>query len=123
MEEDRITIEVFPDSYELVGSAAPLDATTKLGLIEDMIESGELMNPAVKPNDTVYFIYKNEVVLEGIVDSVYSQYDDTTEKYLYHVTLLNSFFNLCCSYPASEYGKTWFKNKAAADNKLKEVKG
>ena len=115
--DERITIGTI-DDYELIGSAAPSDAMQKLGELEDLIENGELMNPAVKPDDTVYFIYKDAVVLEGTVDNVLTQYDSEQEKYFYHVILHNVFYNLFVQMPAAQFGKTWFKTKAQADAAL-----
>ena len=118
--DERITIGTI-DDYELVGSAAPSDAMQKLGELEDLIENGELMNPAVKPDDTVYFIYKDAVVLEGTVDNVLTQYDPEQEKYFYHVILRNAFYNLFVQMPAAQFGKTWFKTKTQADAALQNL--
>lgn len=125
MDEDdildgRITIiEPEPiEGYTLTGSAAPEDATTKLGMIEDMIESGELMTPAVKPGDTVYFIYKDTVVLEGVLVRAFTEYDVTAEKYYFYAELSCDFYGLFVTYPAAAYGQTWFKTQAAAEAAL-----
>ena len=118
--DGRLTIlEPEPiEEYALVGSAAPEDATTKLGMIEDLIESGELMTPAVKPNDTVWFVYRDTVVLEGKLANVFSEYNIADDKYYYYVTLINEFYRLSVTCPASEYGQTWFKTQAEADAAL-----
>ena len=125
MDEDdildgRITIlEPEPiEEYALTGSAAPEDATLKLGLLEDMIESGELMTPAVKPGDTVYFIYKDTVVLEGVLVRAFTEYDVTAEKYYFYAELSCGFYGLFVTYPAAAYGQTWFKTQAAAEAAL-----
>ena len=121
--EGRITIlEPEPiEEYALCGSAAPEDATVKLGIIEDLIESGELMTPAVKPNDTVWFVYKDTVVLEGKLYNVFSEYNMADDKYYYHVTLVNEFYRLSVNYPAADYNKTWFKTQAAAEAALQAI--
>ena len=121
--DGRLTepIEVGYIYEENVGAAAPDFAREKLGIIEDLIESGELMNPAVKPNDTVYFVYKDTVVLEGRLHSVFSDYDPQDGKYYYHVMLQNDFYRLAVQYPASGYNKTWFKSKEAAETALAAI--
>ena len=118
--DGRITepVEIGYIYTEEVGAAAPDFALDKLGTIEDLIESGELMTPAVKPNDTVYFIYKNEVVLEGLLHSVFSEYDEQADKYYYQVLLKNDFYRLVVQYPASDYNKKWFKTQAEANTAL-----
>ena len=121
--EGRITIlEPEPiEEYALNGSAAPEDATLKLGLLEDMIESGELMTPAVKPGDTVYFLYKGTVVLEGELARAFTEYDSSEEKYFFYVELRSDFYGLFVIYPAAEYGQTWFKTQAAAEAALQAL--
>ena len=96
MDEDEIldgritVIDPVSGDYELddVYAAAPYFAEEKLGIIEDLIESGELMTPAVKPEDTVYFIYKDVEVLEGKLLQVFSEYNASEEKYYYQVQLI-----------------------------------
>ena len=127
MEEDEILegriTEPVPEptgGYELSDdyAAAPDFATEKLGLLEDMIESGELMTPAVKPGDTVYFLYKDTVVLEGVLARAFTEYDATAEKYFFYVELRSDFYGLFVIYPSSEYGQTWFKTQAEAEAAL-----
>ena len=121
--DGRLTepIEVGYIYEENVGAAAPDFAREKLGIIEDLIESGELMNPAVKPNDTVYFVYKDTVVLEGRLHSVFSEYSMEDEKYYYQVLLENDFYRLVVQYPASGYNKTWFKTLEEANAALQAI--
>ena len=128
MDEDEILdgrltepVEIGYIYEENVGAAAPDFAREKLGIIEDLIESGELMTPAVKPNDTVYFVYKDTVVLEGRLYSVFSDYNQQDEKYYYQVLLQNDFYRLVVQYPAAEYNRTWFKTREAADAALAEI--
>ena len=54
-------------SYEPKAEITTDEAIERLGIIEDLIESGELMPPDIKQDDTVYFIYKNAQVLEGAI--------------------------------------------------------
>lgn len=121
--DDRITEPVAgsEDEYSLASGAAWTDAVAKLGVIEDLIESGELMTPEVKQNDTVYFIFRNTVVLEGTVESIFSQYDETDEKYYYYVRMRNSFYGVLIQFKASTYGTMWFKTQAAAEAALLEL--
>ena len=121
--DGRLTepIEVGYIYEENVGAAAPDFAREKLGIIEDLIESGELMTPAVKPDDTVFFVYKNTVVLEGRLHSVFSEYDAQDEKYYYQVLLENDFYRLVVQYPANEFNHTWFKTREAAEAALAEI--
>lgn len=121
--DGRLTepIEVGYIYEENVGAAAPDFAREKLGIIEDLIENGELMNPAVKPNDTVYFVYKDTVVLEGRLHSVFSEYSTEDEKYYYQVLLENDFYRLVVQYPASGYNKTWFKTLEEANAALQAI--
>lgn len=129
MDEDEIldgritVIDPVSGDYELddVYAAAPYFAEEKLGIIEDLIESGELMTPAVKPEDTVYFIYKDVEVLEGKLLQVFSEYNASEEKYYYQVVLGNEFYRLSVQYPASEYNHTWFKTQAAAEAALQAI--
>lgn len=121
--EGRITepIEIGYIYTEDVGAAAPDLALDKLGTIEDLIESGELMNPAVKLGDTVYFIFKDTVVLEGQLYNVFPEYDEQNEKFYYQVMLRNDFYRLTEQYPASEYNHTWFKSQAEAETALQAI--
>ena len=121
--DGRITepVEIGYIYTEEVGAAAPDFALDKLGTIEDLIESGELMTPAVKPNETVFFVYKNSTVLEGTLHSVFSEYDEQADKYYYQVLLKNDFYRLVVQYPASEYNHTWFKTQAEAEAALQAI--
>ena len=83
-----------------------------------MIESGELMPPDIKQDDTVYFIYKNAQVLEGTIESVFTQYNADTQKYYYRLLIRNSFYGLLADYPVADFGVTWFKTRAEAEDKL-----
>ncbi|MBQ7547879.1 MAG: hypothetical protein IJT41_13060 [Clostridia bacterium] len=125
MDEDeildgRITepIEIGYIYVEDVGGSAPDFAREKLGLLEDLIENGELMNPAVKPGDTVFFVYKNTVVLEGVLARAFTEYDAAADKYFFYADLRSDFYGLFVVYPSADYGKTWFKTKAEADAAL-----
>ena len=119
----RVTELVQPsdDGYALVSGAEFEDAVDKLGVIEDLIESGELMPPDIKPGDTIYFVFKSSVVLEGTLANVYSGYDETEGKYYYYVVLENDFYGSTVHCPASYYNKTWFKTQAAAEAALQEI--
>jgi len=121
--DGRITIlEPEPiEEYTLCGSAAPEDAVLKLGILEDMIESGELMTPSVKPGDTVYFVYKQTQVIQGVFVNAFIRYDYTAEKYFFYVELRSDFYEMTAIYPASEYNITWFKTQAAAEAALQEI--
>jgi len=124
MLEGRITVvDPVSGDYELddVYASAPYFAEEKLGIIEDLIESGELMTPAVKPGDTVYFLYKNTVVLEGELARAFTEYNASAEKYFFYVSLHSDFYGLSIVYPSSEYGQTWFKTQAAAEAALQEI--
>ena len=117
---DRFT--VFSEgSYEPKAEITTYEAIERLGIIEDLIESGELMPLDIKQDDTVYFIYKKAQVLEGAIESVFTQYDADTLKYYYHVLIRNSFYGLLADYPAAGYGATWFKTRAEAEEKLGPV--
>lgn len=117
--EGRIT-EPTPqqDGYEPVEGSTLYDALERLGILEDMIESGELMTPEAKPGDTVYFIYKDAVVLEGTLLVVFTEYDEEEEAYFFHVRIANDFYDVIAQRPASEYNQTWFKTQAAAEAAL-----
>ena len=117
---DRFTV-LSDGAYALDGQSTSADAVGRLGVIEDLIESGELMTPDIKQDDTMYFIYKNAQVLEGTIENVFTQYDADAQKYYYHVLIRNSFYNLLADYPASGYGATWFKTRAEAEEKLGPV--
>jgi hypothetical protein len=117
---DRFT--VFSEgSYEPKAEITTDEAIERLGIIEDLIESGELMPPDIKQDDEVFFIYKNSQVLAGIVESVFTQYDADTQKYYYHLLIRNSFYGLLADYPAADFGVTWFKTRAEADDKLGDI--
>ena len=117
---DRFTV-LSDGAYALDGQSTSADAVGRLGVIEDLIESGELMTPDIKQDGTVYFIYKNAQVLEGTIENVFTQYDPGTQKYYYHVLIRNSFYGLLADYPATGYGVTWFKTRAEAEDKLGPV--
>ena len=117
---DRFTV-LSEGSYELDGQSTSADAIGRLGVIEDLIESGELMTPDIKQDDTVYFIYKNAQVLEGTIENVFTQYNADTQKYYYHVLIRNSFYGLLADYPVADFGATWYKTRAEADDKLGDV--
>lgn len=117
---DRFT--VFSEgSYEPKAEITADEAIERLGIIEDLIESGELMPPDIKQDDTVYFIYKNAQVLEGVIENVFTQYNADTQKYYYHLLIKNSFYGLLTDYPVADFGITWFKTRAEADDKLGPV--
>ena len=117
---DRFT--VFSEgSYEPKAEITADEAIERLGIIEDLIESGELMPPDIKQGDTVYFIYKNAQVLEGTIENVFTQYDAGTQKYYYHVLIRNSFYGLLADYPAADFGVSWFMTRAEAEEKLGPV--
>ena len=86
-----------------------------------MIESGELMTPEVKPGDTVFFIYKDTVVLEGTLLDVFTEYDEQEEAYFFRVRITNDFYEMFVIYPAADYNKTWFKTQAAAEAALQAL--
>ena len=77
-----------------------------------------VMTPSVKPGDTVYFIYKDTVVLEGVLVRAFTEYDVTAEKYYFYAELSCDFYGLFVTYPAAAYGQTWFKTQAAAEAAL-----
>lgn len=125
MDEDEILdgrltepIEIGYIYEENVGASAPDFALEKLGLLEDMIENGELMTPSVKPEDTVFFVYKQAQVIQGVFKNAFTKYDYTEEKYLFYVEIRSDFYEMTVIYPASDYNKTWFKTQAAADAAL-----
>ena len=117
---DRFTV-LSDGAYALDGQSTSAEAIGRLGVIEDLIASGELMTPDIKQDDTVYFIYKNAQVLEGTIENVFTQYDADTQKYYYHVLIRNSFYGLLADYPAADFGVTWFKTRAEAEDKLGSV--
>lgn len=116
--DERITELESEDSYVLASGSTNVDAITRLGVVEDMIESGEIMNPDYGQGDTVYFIYKQQVVLEGVIESVFSEYDAASAKYLYRMLVRNSFYEVVADIPAAGYGTVWFGNEQAASTAL-----
>ena len=108
-------------SYEPKAEITTDEAIERLGIIEDLIESGELMPPDIKQDDEVYFIYKNAQVLEGVIENVFTLYNAYTQKYYYHLLIRNSFYGLLADYPVTDFGGTWFKTRAEADDKLGDV--
>lgn len=109
------------EDYVLKEGITTAEAVARLGEIETLITSGELMLPDVKIGGEVFIIYKNAQVLSVHVESIFTQYDEITEKHIYHLLLRNTFYGFLVDYAITEIGTTLFTDFEDAKTALGDI--
>lgn len=117
MNDNPITM-ASSSSYALADGYTTADAVEKLGEIEALVQTGELMPPGIRQGDTIYFIFRENEVLSGVVENVFTEYSPTAEKYLYKIVVRNEWYGVLVTLPAASFNISFFKTQEAANTAL-----